>query len=249
MFRTNFSMSSSVNVRRPPCRFRSFPALSAYDYARIRGGPPMDVLTWLAQHWAEVLGFVTGAICVILSVVRNVWTYPIGIANNVVFVVLFVTNGLYANAGLQVVVAVLGAHGWWRWTRRVEQDSEYAVRTPAGRITPLAVIALAGTALLGWALIAWVGEPPTAGWLDAGTTAVSMIAQYMLNRKWIENWWVWFAVDLVYIGLYGTTGLWLTAVLYAGFAVLCVIGFLSWRRLLTGRATPASHPEAEVAHA
>ena len=67
--------------------------------------------------WGEVLGFVTGVWCVWLVVRRNVWNWPVGIANNVFFLLLFVEAGLFADSALQVVYLVLGFYGWWAWVR------------------------------------------------------------------------------------------------------------------------------------
>ena len=65
----------------------------------------------------EILGFATGAACVWLATRQNVWNFPIGIANNVAFLVLFATHGLYADAALQVLFGVIGVAGWWSWLR------------------------------------------------------------------------------------------------------------------------------------
>ncbi|MCW5954857.1 MAG: nicotinamide mononucleotide transporter, partial [Propionibacteriaceae bacterium] len=117
-----------------PCGTQAF--LSTEDVKAdpttlVRGSTLSGVLEWLIANWTEVLGFTTGAVCVVLAVLRNVWTYPIGLANNAVFIGLFAVNGLYATAGLQIVFAGLAIHGWLRWTRGVEQDSEYIGSTPA----------------------------------------------------------------------------------------------------------------------
>ena len=64
---------------------------------------------------AEVLGFGTGAWCVWLVARQNIWNWPVGIANNGFFLVLFVASGLYADAGLQVIYVVLAFYGWWAW--------------------------------------------------------------------------------------------------------------------------------------
>ncbi len=69
------------------------------------------------MSWIEILGFATGALCVLLVVRRNVWNFPVGIANNVVFIALFVGAGLYADAGLQVIYIVLAIIGWAWWLR------------------------------------------------------------------------------------------------------------------------------------
>src|SRR4051795_2168742 len=70
--------------------------------------------------WAELLGFVTGIACVALAVAQRIETFPIGIANNLFFIVLFVDARLYADAALQVVYVVLGFMGWWVWWRRTQ---------------------------------------------------------------------------------------------------------------------------------
>jgi len=187
------------------------------------------VIEWILAEWTQILGFATGAACVLLAARRNVWTYPIGIANNLVFLVVFVPAGLYASAALQVVYLVLGVHGWLRWTRGVEHDREYVARTPRRAVPWLILVGVAGTALLTWVLATFTDSQVALA--DAATTSASLVAQYMLNRKWIENWFVWIGVDVAFVALSIATGLWIIAALYALFIVLCVSGLWSWRRV------------------
>jgi nicotinamide mononucleotide transporter len=201
------------------------------------------VLDWLAANWTEVLGFGTGAVCVVLAVLRNVWNYPIGLVNNLIFFGLFVATGLYATAGLQLVFAVLAVHGWVRWTRGLEQDHAYIGTVPRRAVPLLVAAGLAAAAVLWWVLTSYTDS--TVPLPDAAATAGSLVAQYMLNRKWIQNWFVWLAVDIAYVWLYAVSGLGLTAVLYGGFAALCVTGYVSWR----ATARRAVAPTAEAVHA
>lgn len=202
------------------------------------------MLDWLIANWHEVLGFTTGAVCVVLAVRRNVWTYPIGLANNLVFLGLFAVNGLYATAGLQVVFAILAGHGWLRWTRGAEQDSQYIGSMPNRAVLPLVLAGLGVAAVLVWVLTSFTDSGIAVP--DAAATAASLAAQYMLNRKWIQNWFVWLAVDFGYVWLYAVSGLLLTAVLYAGFAALCVIGYLSWRAIARRNAGAATQEPVDV---
>lgn len=187
------------------------------------------VLDWLATEWPQVLGFVTGAVCVLLAGLRNVWNYPIGIANNIVLFAVFLGAGIYAAAGLQIVYLLMGAHGWWRWTRGVEQSRTYVADTPRRAWPWLLVAGVIGAALLVWLLTTFTDSELAVA--DGLTTAASLVAQYMLNRKWIQTWFVWIGVDIIFVGLSLAAGLWIIAALYVLFIGLCVFGFTSWRRV------------------
>jgi nicotinamide mononucleotide transporter len=187
------------------------------------------VLAWLALNWTQVFGFLTGAACVWLAARRNILNYPIGIASNVVFFVVFIGSALYADAGLQVVYTVLGITGWIAWTRSKAADARTATRRLDWRIAVgLALVGLAGTVVLTLVLTRFTDS--TTQIADASTTMASLVAQFMMNRRWIESWFVWAAVDVAYVGLYLYKGLWITAILYALFIVLAATGYRIWRR-------------------
>lgn len=198
------------------------------------------MLDWLITEWPQVLGFVTGAICVLLAGLRNVWTYPIGIANNVVLFIVFIGAGVYAAAGLQIVYLAMGVHGWWRWTRGVEQSRTYIADAPRRAWPWLVLAGLVGTAVLVWVLLTFTDSE--LAWADAATTAASLVAQYMLNRKWIQNWFVWIGVDIVFVGLSIAAGLWVIAALYVLFIGLCVFGYTSWRRVAVDERSRVEAP-------
>jgi len=184
---------------------------------------------WLIDNWTEVVGFGTGAACVWLAARRNIWTFPLGIANNLVFIVLFFGAALYADLGLQIVYLVLGVMGWLGWSRhRAADDRALIGRMPRRAVLPLAVAAVAGTAIIAYALHSYTDS--TTEIADAATTSVSLVAQYMLNRRWLENWFVWIAVDVAYVGLFLYKGLNITAALYLLFIGLCVWGLSGWMR-------------------
>lgn len=191
------------------------------------------------MNWTEVLGFVTGALCVWLAVRRNIWNFPVGIANNIFFFALFLGVGLYADAWLQVVYVVLGALGWYWWLRGGENRSALQVRrTPTvGWVGVVAMVAV-GTWVI-WATLA-THTDSSVPWGDAATTALSLGAQLMLNRKWIGNWLLWITADVLYIGLYAYKGLYLTAGLYGLFLAMCFVGLAQWRvAARTAEAAPA----------
>jgi nicotinamide mononucleotide transporter len=175
----------------------------------------------------EVVGFVSGALCVWLVAHQNVWNWPVGIANNITFLVLFWTSGLYADSALQVVFLALAGYGWWAWLRGGNAHSALAVSRTTGRQwTVLGVVGVVGTVVLTWVLA--VGTDSTVPLPDAVTTVLSLLATWGQARKKVESWWLWIVADLVYIPLYAYKDLWLTAALYVGFLALCVLGLRNW---------------------
>ncbi|MFI6150771.1 nicotinamide riboside transporter PnuC [Streptomyces sp. NPDC051109] len=186
--------------------------------------------------WTEILGFATGALCVWLVARQHVANWPIGIANNIFFIVLFAQSGLYADAGLQIVFIALAAYGWWSWTHGGGPGTAEALPVRRTTRTEWAVLAAAGAVgVLGLTLLLSRVSDSTVPFWDALTTGLSLMATYGQCRKLVESWWLWIAADLVYIPLYAYKGLYLTSVLYAGFLALCVVGLLGWRRALPAR--------------
>jgi nicotinamide mononucleotide transporter len=189
---------------------------------------------WTPFGLTEALGFVTGAACVYLVVRQSAWNFPLGIANNIFFLILFANAKLYGDAGLQLVYVALGFQGWRYWLYGGQNRKAAKITHASPRLLiatgGFVVIATAGLVL---ALRAAGGAAPV---MDAFTTVLSLAAQYLLNRKTVENWLLWIVADVIYVWLYISRGLRLTAVLYFIFLCLCAAGFLNWRRSLKTQA-------------
>jgi nicotinamide mononucleotide transporter len=195
----------------------------------------------------EALGFVTGGACVYLVVKENVWNFPVGIANCLFFLVLFTQARLYGDAALQVVYVGLGVQGWYLWLRGGENRTPLRVgRAPRRLLAGVAAFVVAGTVAL-TIFFRYIND--AAPLLDAFTTTLSLGAQYLLNRKAVENWLLWITADVVYIYLYAVRDLHLTAVLYCVFLCLCVAGLRGWLRALKDRNASAEGEGPRVVEA
>lgn len=182
------------------------------------------------MNWIEVFGFITGAFCVWLQVKENIWGWPIGIANNLVYSAVFFSAKLYADMGLQVVYITISVYGWWNWLHH--QPSKKALIRRLGPIegASVATAVVLSAVFLRW-LLAHYTDSNVPFW-DGTTTAISLAAQYMLGRKHLENWLVWIGVDVIYIGLYIYKHLYLTSFLYFVFLLMCVAGYVQWRKAM-----------------
>lgn len=183
---------------------------------------------FLARNWQELVGSLTGALCVWLLIRQNIWNWPIGIANNIAYVIVFYQSGLFADSGLQFVYMAIAFYGWWNWLHGGVNRTELKVdRASAAGLLGYAGIAAAVTAILYWILR---HTPSTVPFADGLTTALFLTAQFMMSLKLVENWWFWIVGDVLVIGLYIYKHLYLTSGLYLVFLAMSIAGLLEWRR-------------------
>jgi nicotinamide mononucleotide transporter len=187
--------------------------------------------------WAEILGFVTGAACVWLTVRCHIANFPVGIANSAFFLILFATSRLWADSSLQILYIVLGFIGWWQWLHGGPARTRLQVgRTPPWVFIVAGLFIVSGT----WSLTILLGAVhDIAPFWDALTTCLSLVAQALLNWKKIENWYFWIAADVVYVPLYVVKKLDLTAIVYVLFLAMCFVGLREWRKAERGVSGPA----------
>jgi len=179
--------------------------------------------------WLETAAVVFGIVSVWLSTREHIWSWPTAIVNVLLYVIVFRDAKLYADMGLQVVYAAISVYGWWHWLHGGAGDGVLPVtRTPARLMVTVAVIAALASALLGQLLAR--ATDAALPWMDATLASTSLVAQWMLTRKLLENWLVWIALDICYVGMFIYKQLYQTAGLYAVFLVLAVIGYRGWRR-------------------
>lgn len=183
----------------------------------------------------ELVAAAFGIINVFLTVRENIWCWPTGIVNVAMYVVVFYEAKLYADMGLQVVYLALSLYGWYEWLHDGKNHGALKVsRTPRAVLAALALAGIAGSVALGRFLSA--ATDASLPFWDSSTTSFSLVAQALLTRKWIENWAIWIAVDVVYVGMYVYKHLYVTAGLYLVFLGLAVLGLREWRRALEAAA-------------
>lgn len=180
----------------------------------------------------ELAAAVFGAIAVYLSTRENILSWPVALVNVGLYTVVFFHARLYADMGLQVVYFFLSLYGWYEWKFGGANRSTLRVsRTPRRLWLILAIVHIVAWLSLGMLLSRTTNA--AIPWLDSFLTTGSLVAQWMMTRKLLENWALWIALDIIYVPMFISRGLHATAALYAVFLVLAMLGWRDWKRSLT----------------
>ena len=181
----------------------------------------MSGLEWFAA--------ITGLASVVLTARRQSACWPVGLLSVAAYGLFFWRIKLYADSGLQAFFFVSSIYGWWHWTRGGPDRGKALIRILNGRARAgtLAAVAMVAGAI-GWALQKHT-DASNPFW-DALAAVLSVAAQLLLMRKFLDSWFLWIAVDVLSIGLYAVKEAWVTLGLYAVFLVLAIAGCLAWQR-------------------
>lgn len=192
------------------------------------------------MNWLELIAALLGVLSVWMVVRRQIWAFPVGIVMVCLYAVIFYQAKFYADMALQGVYVIMQVQGWYLWSKSPRAaDDRILVRRLRGEQWALtAALALFGTLAIGYYLQQHTDA--ALPYVDALTTSVSLLAQWWMNTKYLENWLLWIAVDVVYLFQYSYKALYLTTGLYAVFLVLAVIGYREWRRKMTGTEMPST---------
>jgi nicotinamide mononucleotide transporter len=179
----------------------------------------------------QLIGVALGLLYLWLEYKANIWLWAVSIVMPIVHGYLYYTKGLYADSGMEVYYVVAGLYGWFVWRFKPAKDKKDmpVTHTPLRIIPRLVLVYL----ILHVALYEFLSNctDSTVPFWDSFTTALSVVALWMLSRKFVEEWLVWLIVDVVTVGLYAYKRIPFTAGLYTVYSVLAVVGYRRWKRM------------------
>lgn len=190
---------------------------------------------WAGQSVLELIGFITGLLCVLLAALNKISNWPFAIISTGIYIFIFAKSNLYADMGQYVYLFISNIYGWYYWSHRPADEKTI----PVTRITKKQIIwSVAAIAILSPALGFMLTRlapilhyaPAAFPYLDSFCTVCSLIAQLFLARKVLENWLIWIFVDLIYIAVYFMKDLHLTSVLFIVYTGLALFGYIDWRK-------------------
>lgn len=202
----------------------------------------------------DIVTTALGLAYILLELRASSWMWVVGIVMQALGIVLYYQKGLYADCGMEFYYLAMSVYGLWRWQAAVHTHTDK--RTNKSAETPTTIRSLFSSAhdrrlaMLGalvfvllWAFIYWLlvtFTDSTVPLADSFTTALSIIGMWALAHKYLEQWFVWIAVDIVTSVLYFYKDIPFKASLYALYVVIAVMGYVSWRKKMTTARVDAS---------
>jgi nicotinamide mononucleotide transporter len=190
------------------------------------------MLSYLQTNWIEVTGTILSLIYLYLSVKQKIGLWIFGFLCSAMYVVVFFQSKFYADMSLQFYYLGVSIYGWINWKRALSSTGKELPITRTSTKQALYLALAAGLIFAGYlfVLLNFTDSPLPKS--DSFTTALSIVATWMLARKMLENWLLWIVVDAVSCGLYVYKELYPTAILFAIYTVMAVIGYWQWKKAM-----------------
>ncbi len=188
-----------------------------------------SIIEYLLANWLENLGILTTLICVWMNTKQNIWGWFWGIICCSIYAYIFWQANLYSDMELQGVYVALSAYGWYQWKFGGKQETYLPVSNTPRMQWYIAVSLGAVFALVSGYLHQNLTDA-SLPYADATLTGISLVAQWMMARKYIENWILWIIANVGYIMLYMQKSLYSTSFLYVLLLLLAVKGYVDWKK-------------------
>ena len=189
------------------------------------------MITFLAGHWLDIVTTVLGLAYILLEYRASIWMWAVGFAMQALGIVLYYQKGLYADCGMEFYYLAMTVYGYWKWIHGTASKEALPIRHfPRKLVFPWIVIIAVVWGLIYWLLITFTNSNvPLA---DSFTTALSIVGIWALAHKYLEQWFIWIAVDVVTCILYFYKDIPFKASLYAIYVVIAIMGWWKWRKMM-----------------
>lgn len=172
----------------------------------------------------EIIAVLFSFLSVVYTVKKSIWSWIWGVIGIIFYGILFFQNDLLSNMLLQFVFLAQSIYGIWNWNKNYDSEGLIVEKASGFEIS----LSLSSTLLLS-ILLQWIFANSSYPIMDSTTTALSIVAYYLMSKRKIENWIFWILADIIYIYMFFLQELYLSSLLYLIFLILCIIGYKKWR--------------------
>ena len=189
---------------------------------------------FISAHWLDITTTLLGLLYILFEYRASVWLWFVGLLMQALGIVLYYQKGLYADCGMEFYYLSMTVYGYWKWVHGSAKKKELPItRFPRRLIIPWLAVILAIWGIIYWLLITFTNSNVPAA--DSFTTALSIVGIWALAHKYLEQWFIWIAVDVVTCILYFYKDIPFKAGLYALYVVIAIFGYKKWKRMTDNR--------------
>ena len=190
---------------------------------------------FISAHWLDITTTLLGLLYILFEYRASVWLWFVGFLMQALGIVLYYQKGLYADCGMEFYYLSMTVYGYWKWVHGSAKKKELPItRFPRRLIIPWLAIILAIWGIIYWLLITFTNSNVPAA--DSFTTALSIVGIWALAHKYLEQWFIWIAVDVVTCILYFYKDIPFKGSLYALYVVIAIFGYKKWKRMTDNRS-------------
>ena len=192
---------------------------------------------FFTAHWLDIVTTVLGLAYILLEYKASIWMWAVGFAMQALGIVLYYQKGLYADCGMEFYYLAMTMYGYWKWIHgNVSKEALPIRHFPRKAIGYWLLVIGIIWGVIYWILVSFTNSNvPLA---DSFTTALSIVGIWALAHKYLEQWFIWIAVDVVTCELYFDKDIPFKASLYALYVVIAVFGYIKWRHMMQASTAP-----------
>lgn len=187
------------------------------------------IADWQLLHSIELVATLLAVAYVVLALKHSIWCWPAALLSTLLFTHVMWDSALLSDALLHIYYAGMAVYGWWRW-RQLQQQSGQAQPVYEWvwqrHLLLISLTAMAGL-VLGYLMENYTHAD--FAYLDAQTTAFSLVATWLVAKKLLSNWLYWVVIDAVSIFVYAQKHLYFLTALFMLYTVIAVVGYFVWR--------------------
>jgi nicotinamide mononucleotide transporter len=179
----------------------------------------------------EIIAVTFGMASVWFAKKESILVYPTGIVSVLIYVYICFFAKLYADMGINFFYFLMSVYGWFMWAgKKAGTDGRSISRTGTGGQIFYVLTGTVFFFILSFILNEYT-DSDVPYW-DSFTTAVFIIAMWLMARKKIEHWQAWMIGNIVSVPLYFYKGLVFTGFQYIVFLLLAIAGYMEWNKKL-----------------
>jgi nicotinamide mononucleotide transporter len=191
----------------------------------------VKIISWITENYFEITATLIGLTSIYFMIKEIALFWILGVINSAIFIFIYYNSGIFAYMILQIYYVIFNLYSFWYWTRKKQSKEPLVINNITKKAAFYIFISFIGIYSVVVLVLLKFTESDIP-YIDAFISTTSIIAVYMLMKKYIESWYVWFITDLVTVFTLIEKKLFITITLYAFYMFFTLIGYLEWRKKL-----------------